>query len=70
MTGWTNPKTKRATAFYCLLGVLCSNIYQNGLHEWEFLALVLMTGIGTVSSVLYFLNHRKDTRTDPPGGKG
>ncbi len=69
MGGWTNPKTQRATAFYLILGVLCSNIYHTGLHSWEFAALLVMTGLGTVSGVMDLMG-RKESPSDPPGGKG
>jgi hypothetical protein len=71
MSGWADPRTQRATAFYCLLGVLCSHIYHTGLDQWDLSALVLMTGLATVSSVTDILTRRKtEPPADPPGGQG
>lgn len=70
LTGWIDPKTQRATAFYALLGVVCSNIYHTGLSQWNFAALVLMTGLGTLSGIAHFIRAIKETPTDPPGGQG
>jgi hypothetical protein len=66
MAGWIDPKTQRATAFYCLLGVLCSNIYHVGINQWNFSALVLMTGIGTLSGLTHFVQAMKKIPVDPP----
>ncbi len=70
MAGWIDPKTQRATAFYALLGILCSNIYHAGLNHWNFAALVLMTGVGTLSGLTHFMQACRNTPADPPGGKG
>jgi hypothetical protein len=71
MTGWTDPRTQRSTAFYALLGVLCSHIYHRGLDQWSLVALALMTGLATVSSVTDILTKRKNQPpADPPGGQG
>ena len=67
MVGWLDPKTQRATAFYLLLGVLCSNIYHTGLQKWNFLALCLMTGLGTVSGLASLLGTSRPPPGDPPG---
>ena len=64
MAGWLDPKTQRATAFYALLGVLCSNIYHTGLTQWNFGALILMSGIGTISGLAHLLK----PSGDPPNG--
>jgi len=69
MAGWIDPKTQRATAFYCFLGVLCSRIYHTGLDQWNFGALVLMAGLGTLSGVVSMLQ-KKNSPANPPGGKG
>ncbi len=69
MAGWLDPKTQRSTAFYCLLGVLCSHIYHAGLNQWSFLALVAMTGLGTVSGILAMLKKATNPPADPPGGR-
>lgn len=63
MAGWTDPKTKRSTAFYALLGVLCANIYHTGLDHYKLAALCLMAGLGSVSAILDLLR-QKGT---PPG---
>jgi hypothetical protein len=70
MSGWTDPKTKRATAFYCLLGVLCSHIYHTGLDQWDLVALALMTGLGTVSGLTDLIGKKTPPPADPPGGQG
>ena len=63
MAGWIDPKTQRATAFYAFLGVLCSNIFHLGLNQWNLAALVLMTGLGTLSGLAQVMG-----RTPPPAG--
>ncbi len=70
MAGWTDPKTQRSCAFYALLGVLCSHIYHAGLDQWDFLALLALTGIGAASSILDLMKSRqaKEPPADPPGG--
>lgn len=71
MAGWLDPKTQKATAFYALLGVLCSHIYHTGLDQWDFLALLALTGLGTASGIMDFLNKKKaNPPADPPGGQG
>ena len=69
MAGWIDPKTQRATAFYALLGILCSNIYHVGLNHWNFAALVLMTGVGTLSGLTHFFQAMRNPPADPPGGR-
>lgn len=70
MAGWIDPKTQRATAFYALLGVLCSHIYHTGLDQWDLLALALMTGLGTVSGIANLMKKVGTPPADPPGGQG
>jgi hypothetical protein len=67
MAGWIDPKTQRATAFYSLLGVLCSNIYHTGLNKYNFMALVLMAGVGSLSGLAALFNP-KTPQAEPPGG--
>jgi len=67
--GWIDPKTQRATAFYCLLGVLCSHIYHTGMDQWDLAALVLMTGLGTLSGMAELMGRRKPP-VEPPGDEG
>ena len=68
LAGWLDPKTQRATAFYALLGILCSHIYYHGLDQWDVVALALLTGVGTASGLLVLLNRSKPP-VDPPGGR-
>jgi len=67
--GLIDPKTQRATAFYALLGMLCSNIYHTGMNRWNFAGLVLMTGLGTLSGLTKFMLSLKASPADPPGGR-
>lgn len=69
LAGWLDPKTQRATAFYALLGILCSNIYHAGLNHWNFAGLVLMTGLGTLSGISEFMRSLRNPPADPPGGQ-
>lgn len=69
MRGWLDPKTQKATAFYALLGVLCSQIYHAGLDQWDLAALILLTGIGSLSGLAELI-HSRQPPADPPGGKG
>ncbi len=69
LAGWLNPKTQRATAFYALLGVVCSNIYHNGMNHWNFAALALMTGLGTLSGLSDFMRSMRNSPAEPPGGQ-
>lgn len=62
MAGWIDPRTQRATAFYCFLGLVCSNIWHAGMNKWNFAALALMTGLGTLSGLTQFVWGPKDTR--------
>jgi hypothetical protein len=66
VTGWLDPKTQRATAFYAFLGVLCSNIYHRGINQWTLAALVLMAGLGTLSGLAAIMGDREPP-LDPPG---
>lgn len=72
MAGWLDPRTQKATAFYALLGVLCSHIYHAGLDQLDLLALLALTGLGTASGILDALNAKKakNPPADPPGGQG
>lgn len=67
MAGWLDPRTQRSTAFYALLGVLCSHIYHSGLDQWDLLALLALTGLGSASAILGVIKARKPP-ADPPGG--
>lgn len=58
-------RTRRATAFYALLGVLCSDIWHRGLNRWNLIALVLMAGLGSLSGVAQLLHGNPPP---PPGG--
>ena len=69
LAGWLDPKTQRATAFYAFLGIICSNIYHGGMNRWNFSALVLMTGLGTLSGLSDFLRSSRKPPAEPPGGQ-
>lgn len=69
LAGWIDPKTQRATAFYALLGILCSNIYHSGLNHWNFMGLVLMTGVGTLSGLAHLFQAFRNPPAEPPGGR-
>jgi hypothetical protein len=58
MTGWLDPKTKRATAFYALLGVTCSRIYHTGLDKYSLCALILLTGVGSLAGIAAALGNK------------
>jgi hypothetical protein len=66
MAGWIDPKTQRATAFYALLGILCSNIWHVGWNHYNFSAFVLMTGLGTLSALTRFVWGLKGQKNPPP----
>lgn len=70
MAGWIDPKTQRATGFYCLLGVLAAHIYHHGLDQWSLAALLAMTSLGSVSGIVDMLRRASNPPADPPGGKG
>jgi len=70
MAGWIDPKTQRATAFYFLLGLVGSNIWHAGLNKWNFSALVLMTGLGSLSGLAALIwGPKGNPPAVPPGGR-
>jgi hypothetical protein len=57
-------RTRKATAFYALLGVLCSDIWHRGLGKWNLAGLVLMAGLGSLSGIAQIIHG------GPPPGDG
>lgn len=65
LMGLLDWRTRKATAFYCLLGVLCSDIWHRGLGRWNLIGLILMTGLGSLSGVAHLIHGEPP---QPPGG--
>lgn len=59
LVGLLNPKTQKATAFYCLLGVVCSDIWHRGLHQWNLAALILFAGLGSLAGIAQIIHGGK-----------
>ena len=60
LVGLLNPKTQKATAFYCLLGVVCSDIWHRGLQKWNLVALILFAGLGSLAGIAQVIHGGKD----------
>lgn len=62
--GLVDPKTKQATAFYALLGVLCGDIWNNGLHKWNLIGLILFAGLGSISGLARLIHGKTGRARD------
>jgi len=58
MSGWTDPKTQRATAFYCALGIVCARIWHVGFDKWSAAIITLLATGGTISGIVDVLQNR------------
>ena len=67
LMGILDWRTRKATAFYALLGVLCSDIWHRGLNQWNLVGLILMAGLGGLSGVAQLI-HGGPPPPQPPGG--
>ncbi len=63
--GLVDPKTQKATAFYCLLGVLCADIWHRGIHKWNLAALILFAGIGSIGALAQFIRDSTSATSSP-----
>jgi hypothetical protein len=70
MSGWTDPKTQRATAFYCALGIVCCRIWHVGFDKWSAAIITLLATGGTISGIVDVVRGQTAPPGPPPGPPG
>ena len=64
-------KTRKATAFYTVLGLVSREVWVHGFNRWTVGLSVLLAGLGTLSAVARALWGRPEAQEAPEStGKG
>lgn len=60
-------KTRKATAFYVVLGLVAREVWSQGFNRWTVGLSVLLAGIGTLSAVARAVWGRTDAQEPAQG---